>query len=280
MVLPLTKGKITVMGVLNVTPDSFYDGGAYETVDKALARAQQMVAEGVDIIDVGGESTRPGASPISIQTEIERVVPVIEALAKAISIPISIDSRYAPVMQAAVQAGAQIINDVMALQMPGTLEMAAQLNLPVCLMHMQGEPHTMQTAPAYSQVVQEVYHFLEKRIEACIQAGIKKENIWIDPGFGFGKTLAHNLDLLGNLSYFHSLECPILVGLSRKSMFGALLNVPLSERLYGSLAGAVIAAMQGVSIIRTHDIAATKQALCVVQAAFASKENIANECTT
>lgn len=257
-----------IMGILNVTPDSFSDGGDFVHLESALQRAQHMIHEGADIIDIGGESTRPGATPITLQEEIARVVPVIKALRQThISIPISIDTRHAAVMRAALEAGASMINDVAALQAPGALEVAAQFQVPVCLMHMQNDPQNMQLNPVYENILEELYQFFEQRIAACEQAGILRKNIWIDPGFGFGKSmLEHNLTLLGNLSYFTALGCPILVGLSRKSMLGAILNAPVDQRLIGGVAAAVLAAVQGAHIIRTHDVTATKEALMVCNA--------------
>ncbi len=256
------------MGILNVTTDSFSDGGRYYTFDNAINQALKMVAEGADIIDVGGESTRPGATPVSIDEECERVIPIIECLKNEIAIPISIDTRHAKVMAAAVNAGASIVNDVMALQNEGSLDIVATKGVPVCLMHMQGLPQTMQANPIYDDVVKDIYTFFEQRITACEQKGIQRKNIWIDPGFGFGKTLEHNLTLLGNLSFFKTLGCPLLIGLSRKAMFGAILNKPPEDRLYASLAGTMLAAMQGVAIIRTHDVGPTKDILKVMQAAL------------
>ncbi|NOR52164.1 MAG: dihydropteroate synthase, partial [Gammaproteobacteria bacterium] len=211
-----------VMGVLNVTPDSFSDGGRFNRFDDAFRRAQQMVADGAAIIDIGGESTRPGAAAVSAEDEINRVVPVIAALAQEIDVPISIDTSKPEVMAAAVNAGAGMINDVNALQAAGALEQAASLEVPVCLMHMQGEPRTMQQNPSYQNVVEEIYNFLEQRIEACVAAGIARDNIVVDPGFGFGKTLEHNLELLNRLSRFRDLEVPVLVGISRKSMIAQI----------------------------------------------------------
>ncbi len=254
------------MGILNVTTDSFSDGGRYYTFDNAINQALKMAAEGADIIDVGGESTRPGAQPVSFDEECDRVIPIIERLKSEIDIPISIDTRHSKVMEAALKAGASIVNDVMALQNEGSIDVVAANRVPVCLMHMQGLPQTMQANPIYHDVVKDIYTFFEKRITECEQHGIARENIWIDPGFGFGKTLEHNLTLLGNLSYFKTLGCPLLIGLSRKSMFGAILNKPPEERLYASLAGTLLAAMQDAAVIRTHDVAPTKDVLLVLQA--------------
>ncbi len=255
-----------IMGILNVTPDSFSDGGRYATRDKAIAHALLMVEEGADFIDVGGESTRPGAAPITSCEECDRVIPVIERLKQEISLPISIDSRHSRVIEEALKAGASIVNDVTALQDPRSLQIVADANVPVCLMHMQGQPESMQKEPHYEEVLLEIFQFLQDRISVCEKAGIRKENIWIDPGFGFGKTLAHNLSLLAKLQHFKKLQCPILVGLSRKAMFGQILDLPVDKRLFGSLAGAVIAALHGADIIRVHDVGATKQAMKVVEA--------------
>jgi len=254
------------MGVLNVTPDSFHDGGQFNQLDSALMRAEEMVAQGVDIIDVGGESTRPGAVKISIQEECDRVLPVIENLSQSLMIPISIDTRNTLVMQHALKAGANIINDVNALNDPGAIELAAENNVPVCLMHMQGLPETMQANPQYGDVFDEVYSYLEQRVNLCEQNGIHRKKIYIDPGFGFGKTLNHNLMLLGQLSRFKKMGCPILVGLSRKSMFGKILNVETDDRLYGSLAGALLAVIQGADIVRTHDVKETRDIIKVYEA--------------
>ncbi|HHQ15158.1 MAG TPA: dihydropteroate synthase, partial [Chromatiales bacterium] len=224
------------MGVLNVTPDSFSDGGRFQTLDDAVRRAVQMQAEGADIVDVGGESTRPGAEPVSVEQELDRVVPVIEALRRETDLPVSVDTSKAAVMRAAVSAGAGMINDVQALRGPGALEVAAELQVPVCLMHMQGEPRTMQSAPQYRDVVADVLQFLQARIDAAVAAGVQHSALVVDPGFGFGKTLEHNLDLLRGLPAFQSLGCPVLAGLSRKSMLGALTGRPTDQRLAGSLA--------------------------------------------
>lgn len=247
-----------VMGILNVTPDSFSDGGHFFSVNDAVQRARTMVAEGAAIVDVGGESTRPGAATVSVQEEIDRVVPVIERLAAEFSVPISIDTRKSEVMRAAVAAGAGMINDVGALRGAGALLAAAQLNVPVCLMHMQGEPQSMQRDPVYTDVVGEVKAFLAQRFAACVDAGIARSSILIDPGFGFGKTLQHNLILLRYLEAFTALGAPLLVGVSRKSMIGKLLGgAPPDERLFGGVALAMHALGKGARIIRTHDVRAT-----------------------
>jgi dihydropteroate synthase len=263
----LDLSRPRVMGILNVTPDSFSDGGDFVSPQAALERARRMVGEGADIIDVGGESTRPGARPVPEDTELKRVIPVIEAIASELSVAISIDTSKPGIMRAAVAAGAGMINDVMALQEPGALEAVRDSDVPVCLMHMQGRPRTMQQHPRYDDVVQEVMAFLRQRVEACITHGIPLERLVLDPGFGFGKQLLHNLQLLGNLEQFSTLGLPLLVGISRKSMIGAILgDVPVDERLYGSLAAAVLAADRGAAIIRTHDVGPTVEALKVVEA--------------
>ena len=263
--LDLTRAR--VMGILNVTPDSFSDGGDFATREAALRHARQMVADGADLIDVGGESTRPGAPPVSVAEELARVIPVIEALASELAVPVSVDTSKPEVMRAAVAAGAGLINDVAALRRPGALAAAAALRVPVCLMHMQGEPGTMQQDPAYGDVVAEVAAFLAGRLAACEAAGIPRVRLLVDPGFGFGKTLAHNLALLRGLPRLASLGVPVLAGLSRKSMIGALLGgVPVGERLHGSVAAAVLAVERGAAIVRVHDVGPTVQALRIVAA--------------
>lgn len=263
-VLDLSKPR--VMGILNVTPDSFSDGGDFFSPAAALAQARRMVEEGAAIIDIGGESTRPGAAEVPLEEELRRVVPIVEALAAELPVPISVDTNKPKVMRAAVRAGATFVNDIMALQAPGALEVAAEAQVPVCLMHMQGTPRTMQIEPRYDDVVVEVMDFLRERIDACLAAGIARENLLIDPGFGFGKTLEHNCRLLRELDRFQELDLPVLVGLSRKSMFGQLLGQPVDKRLYGSLAGAVLSAWKGASIVRVHDVRATFEALTVTDA--------------
>lgn len=267
--LDLSTPKI--MGILNVTPDSFSDGGSYflngcASLDLVLKRAETMIEEGADILDVGGESTRPGAALVSEQEELDRVIPVVEALVKRFGATVSVDTSTAKVIQESAKVGAGLINDVRALTRSGALESAAKTGLPVCIMHMQGQPQTMQKAPQYSDVVSEVMCYLEERISACHQVGIAKDRILIDPGFGFGKTLDHNLALLARLSEFSSLGAPILVGLSRKSLLGQLLNRDVDQRLPGSLALALAAVERGAAIIRVHDVAATKDVLMVHQA--------------
>ncbi len=255
-----------VMGILNVTPDSFSDGGDFVSVAAALRRAREMVDEGVDIIDVGGESTRPGAAPVGEDEELSRVIPVIEGLAGEIPVPLSVDTSKPRVMTEAVAAGAGLINDVWALRAPGALEVAVEARVPVCLMHMQGEPRSMQAAPRYSDVTREVRDFLRGRIKTCADAGIPAERLLVDPGLGFGKTLEHNIALLRNLGAISELGVPVLVGASRKSMLGALLDAPVDQRLYGGLAAAVLAVVQGARLIRTHDVKPTVDTLKVAGA--------------
>jgi len=255
------------MGILNVTPDSFSDGGVFFARDAAVDRARQMCREGAAIIDVGGESTRPGARPVSLQEELDRVIPVIEALHAELPVIISIDTSKPEVMREAVRAGAGMINDVYALRREGAVAAAVDCNVPVCLMHLQGEPRTMQRQPSYDDVVDEVSAFLCRRIEVCLQAGICREQLLVDPGFGFGKTLQHNLQLLNRLSEIAALEFPVLVGISRKSMLSALLDErPVEGRLYGSVAAATVAIWLGASIVRVHDVAPTVDALKIATA--------------
>ena len=255
-----------VMGVLNVTPDSFSDGGRFASVDAAVAAGQRMAAEGAALIDVGGESTRPGAQPVSLQDELRRVLPVIERLRSAIAAVISVDTSRPEVMRAAAAAGAGFINDVRALRAPGALEAAAASGCGVCLVHMQGAPGTMQVAPHYTDVVGEVRAFLAARVAACRSAGIEAARLSIDPGFGFGKNLEHNLTLLRHLAELAVDGTPLLVGLSRKATVGTLTGRPPGERVSGSVALAVLAAQRGARIIRVHDVAATVDALKVTAA--------------
>ncbi len=258
------KNRPLIMGILNITPDSFSDGSLYNSVDSAFERAKEMQHQ-VDIFDIGGESTRPGAAEVSVEQEIDRVIPVIEKVSQ-LGIPISVDTSKAQVMQAAVSAGAKMINDVRALQEPDALRTAVELQVPVCLMHMQGQPREMQEKPEYSNVVKEVSEFLLQRAQICQQAGINKELICLDPGFGFGKTLQHNLELLSKMDHLVSLGYPVLAGLSRKSMLGLLTNKPVEKRLAASLAVAQIAMQKGARIIRVHDVAETYDIRQVVQA--------------
>jgi dihydropteroate synthase len=255
-----------VMGILNVTPDSFSDGGKHSRLDDALRQAETMLNEGALILDIGGESTRPGAVDVTEQEELERVIPVITALRQRFDCVLSVDTSKAAVMSAAIQAGADMINDVRALLEPGALDVAAASQVPVCLMHMQGAPRSMQHKPHYDDVVAQVKQFLLQRAQACEQAGIGKERIILDPGFGFGKNLQHNYQLLAQLKPLVDSGYPLLAGMSRKSMIGQLLNVPVNERLAGSIACATIAALQGARIIRVHDVKETVQAVRVVTA--------------
>ncbi|WP_331069831.1 dihydropteroate synthase [Steroidobacter sp.] len=262
----LDLSQPVVMGILNVTPDSFSDGGRFIGLSRALEQAQRMIEQGAGMIDVGGESTRPGAADVSEEEEIRRVIPVIEALAARTSVPISVDTSKAAVMSAAVAAGASLINDVRALREPGALEAAASTHAAVCLMHMQGQPRTMQHEPHYEDVVGEVTAFLEQRIEACAAAGIGRERLVLDPGIGFGKRLEHNLTLLAHLPQLGRSGVPVLVGVSRKSMFQTLLGRPVEQRLAGGLAVATAAVLAGAAILRVHDVAETVDAVKVAQA--------------
>ena len=259
-----------VMGIVNVTPDSFSDGGAHDTTDAAVAHALRLVEEGADVLDIGGESTRPGAAEVEVEEELRRVVPVIERLAAQVAVPISIDTSKPEVMRAAVQAGAGMINDVYGLRREGALDAAAALGVPVVLMHMQGEPRSMQAAPQYDDVVGEVHRFLAERIFAAEMAGIPKQRIVVDPGFGFGKDTAHNLQLLAQFERFIELGVPVLAGLSRKRSIGELTgrDVP-ADRVAGSVAAHLIAAQRGAAIVRVHDVAATVDALKVWNAVAA-----------
>ena len=261
-----------VMGILNVTPDSFSDGARYTSVEAAVERASRMVQEGAGIIDVGGESTRPGALPVEQTAEIERVVPVIEAIAAQSDVAISVDTSKPAVMAAAVAAGACIVNDVYALRAPGAREWAAAAQVGVCLMHMQGEPRTMQHQPHYDDVVKEVTGFLAQQRAACIEAGIAAEAIAIDPGLGFGKGMTHNLTLLRELPRIAALGAPLLVGVSRKSFIGRILGRPVDERMYGGLGLAALAVSLGARIIRTHDVAQTRDAISMVGAVLQGLE--------
>ncbi|MHB8454217.1 MAG: dihydropteroate synthase [Acidiferrobacterales bacterium] len=261
----LDLGRAAIMGILNVTPDSFSDGGVFFDLDRAVGHALAMVEQGADIIDIGGESTRPGAEPVSVEKELERVIPVVRALHEVLPVPISIDTCKPEVMRAAASAGAGMINDVMALRAPGAIEAARDSGLPVCLMHMQGVPRSMQHHPRYQDVVIEVTDFLEGRIEACLKAGIGLERIVADPGFGFGKNLGHNLELLRRLGDFNVLRVPILVGLSRKSMIGAALDLPVERRLHASVALALWAVQNGAHIVRVHDVGPTRDAIRMLE---------------
>ncbi|MCP1065297.1 dihydropteroate synthase [Serratia symbiotica] len=260
-----------VMGILNVTPDSFSDGGSYNQLNQALLHAHALISAGATIIDVGGESTRPGAAEVSEDEEIARVVPVVEALAQRFEVFISVDTSKAGVIRESAQAGVRLINDIRSLQEPGALAAAAESGLPVCLMHMQGQPRTMQQAPYYDDLIANVKMFFERHIKRCHDAGITNQQLLLDPGFGFGKTLAHNYQLLARLSELHRFGLPLMVGMSRKSMIGRLLKVPPDQRVIGSVACAVIAAMQGAQIIRVHDVKETVEAMRVVEATLSAK---------
>jgi dihydropteroate synthase len=262
--LDLTRPN--VMGIVNVTPDSFSDGGKYSSVERAVEHALQLIAEGADILDIGGESTRPGAAPVGLDEELRRVIPVIEALSKVTTVPLSIDTYKPEVMRAAIQAGADIVNDICALREESALEIVANSNAGVCLMHMQGIPQTMQINPQYTDVVSEVKQFLADRAEACLTHGIASERITLDPGFGFGKTTAHNVALIQHLESFVELGFPLLVGLSRKSVLGRITGGDEQQRLHAGLAASVISVMKGAKIVRVHDVKATVDALKVVAA--------------
>jgi dihydropteroate synthase len=267
------------MGVLNITPNSFSDGGIFLDIDQAYQRAQDMMAQGVDIIDIGGESSQPGIAPVSCAEELARVIPIIERIRATSDICISIDTYKPEVMQAAVQAGASIINDIRALTCDGALAMAVRLNVPVCLMHMKGAPESMQNNPQYvDDVVDEINLFLAQRVDACLQAGMLPQHLILDPGFGFGKSVSHNLCLVKRLNEFQQHQLPLLLGVSRKSTIGTLLSKSVESRLTGGIAMAVFAALQGVSIIRTHDLDETNQALQIIHAIMQSSNE--RDCET
>lgn len=267
--LDLTRPQ--VMGILNVTPDSFSDGGLFRQRDSALRHAAAMVAAGATLIDVGGESTRPGAAPVSSAEELERVIPVVEAIAAELDVIISVDTSTAEVMRESARAGAGLINDVRSLQRPGALAAAADSGLPVCLMHMRGEPTTMQHNPQYADIVSEVEGFLQARIQACAAAGIARERVVLDPGFGFAKTLEHNLLLFKHLEALHAFGLPLLVGVSRKSMIGKVLGHEVGGRLYGSLGLAALAVTKGAQILRVHDVAETVDVVRMIAAVQAAE---------
>jgi dihydropteroate synthase len=276
----MTFDRPRVMGVLNVTPDSFFDGGRYFEPSVAIAHGVSMAEQGADILDIGGESAdiggesaRPGALPVSLQEELDRVLPVVETLRHQVEIPISIDTSKPEVMRAAVAAGAAMINDVNALRSPGALTAAAEMGVPVCLMHMQGQPRDMQHQPSYHNVIEEVLEFLQARVDAALEAGLLPHQLVLDPGFGFGKTLAHNLELLNRLDQLVGLGYPVLAGLSRKSMLSRILKSEDEDRLAGSLTLAVLACQQGAHIIRVHDVEPTLQALRVLEAAKLERES-------
>lgn len=254
-----------VMAILNVTPDSFSDGGKYNSIELALAQVDKMIKAGVSIVDVGGESTRPGAPDVSLKEELRRVVPVIKAIREKYDVWISVDTSKAEVMRQAIDAGADLINDIRSLQEPGALEVAAEANLPICLMHMKGQPRTMQVDPHYDDLMGDVSAFLEERIAACEAAGIDKSQLILDPGFGFGKTIEHNYHMLAHLEKFHEFGLPILAGMSRKSMIFKLLDKPAAECTNASVVCATIAAMKGAQIIRVHDFEETIEAMKVVE---------------
>lgn len=255
-----------VMGIVNVTPDSFSDGGKYAATHLAVEHALQLIAEGADILDIGGESTRPGAVPVGLDEELSRVIPVIEALKPLTSVPLSIDTYKPEVMRAAIAAGADIVNDVRALQEEGALDVVANSRAGVCLMHMQGKPQTMQANPSYIDVVSEVKQFLTERLDVLLAYGLTKERILLDPGFGFGKTTAHNIALIQHLDQLAEIGLPLLVGLSRKSVLGKIVGGDEQQRLYAGIAASVISVMKGARIVRVHDVKATVDALKVVAA--------------
>ena len=255
-----------VMGIVNVTPDSFSDGGKYTSTQAAVCHALTLLAEGADILDIGGESTRPGAAPVSLDEEISRVIPVIEALKGVSTVPLSIDTYKPEVMRQAIAAGADMVNDVRALQEPGALDVLVKSHVGICLMHMQGNPMTMQMSPHYEDVVIEVGQFLADRLQVCLNHGIAKNRIVLDPGFGFGKTREHNISLIQQLEKLHRIGLPLLVGLSRKSVLGAIAGGDENQRLYASIAASVISAMKGAKIVRVHDVKATVDALKVLAA--------------
>ncbi len=267
------KSKTVIMGVLNITPDSFSDGGQYLGIENAIERAKIMVDQGADIIDIGGESTRPGSNPATTEEELGRVIPIIKEIKNQINIPISIDTSKPEVMEKAVVAGASIINDVSALSADGAISMASSLGVKVCLMHMKGMPRTMQDSPTYVDVVDEIKDFFSRKIDECLKSGINNENIIIDPGFGFGKTLNHNLEILKRLEEFNSLKLPLMVGISRKSMIGSLLNDrAVDDRIIGSVVAAIMAVQNGASIVRVHDVMETRDALNILESVNDLKE--------
>jgi dihydropteroate synthase len=270
---PLEFDVPAVMGILNVTPDSFSDGGRFVGRDAALRQAEAMARDGAAIIDVGGESTRPGAAAVPEQEELDRVLPVVEAVVAAVDVPVSVDTSKPGVMRAAVSAGAGLINDIRALREEGALQAAAELQCPVCVMHMQGEPRTMQRQPEYADVVADVAGFLTARVRACVAAGLAGNLIIVDPGFGFGKTPRHNIELLANLRQLQAVGRPVLVGLSRKSTLGELTGRDVEERMPASIAAAVIAVSNGAAMVRVHDVRETVDALRVVSAVMEKGEN-------
>ncbi|MBL4899526.1 MAG: dihydropteroate synthase [Colwellia sp.] len=258
--------KVQVMGILNVTPDSFSDGGKFACFERALKHVEHMIDSGVDIIDIGGESTRPGAVDVSAQDETVRVIPLLKAIKSRFDISVSIDTSKAEVMAEAITYGADMINDVRALQNKGCLEVVAQSDIAICLMHMQGKPRSMQENPQYNDIIDDILIFFKQRINCCEQNGINKERLLLDPGFGFGKTVAHNYEILAQLTQFNVLGLPLLAGVSRKSMIGNLLNRDMNERLAGSLAAAIVAIQQGANIIRVHDVQESVDAIKILKA--------------
>lgn len=256
-----------LMGILNTTPDSFSDGGRYARFDGALKHAEAMIEDGADVIDIGGESTRPGAKAVSESEELDRVIPLVEAVVQ-LGKPVSVDTSKTAVMAESLRVGAAMINDVRALQAEGAVEQVAKYDAEVCLMHMKGEPRSMQNNPHYDNVVDEVIEFLERRVKACTDAGIAQKRICLDPGFGFGKTLDNNCNLLNKLSKLQILQCPLLIGVSRKSMIGDILNVEVSERMVGSVSAALIGLMNGAQIVRAHDIRETRQMMDIYSAIY------------
>lgn len=269
------NGRILVMGIVNVTPDSFSDGGRFDSLDKALAHARRLVDAGADILDIGGESTRPGAESVAAAAEIERVVPVIEAIRSELETPISIDTMKGDVMRAAVAAGAEMINDVNGLRDPDALAAAAGLGVPVCIMHMQGKPRTMQQDPRYSDVTEDLLAFFRERIATCLSAGINERNLVLDPGFGFGKSLDHNLALLDAFGRFREFGLPLLAGISRKSMLGKITGREnADDRIAASVAAAVLAAERGADILRVHDVAETVDAVKIIHALRANRGGV------
>lgn len=267
----LDLSRAHVMGILNVTPDSFSDGGRYDRLDEALRHVEHMCAAGASLIDVGGESTRPGAASVSVQQELDRVIPVVEAITARFDTIISVDTSTAEVIRDSAAAGAGLINDIRALRRPGALAAAATSKLAVCLMHMQGDPATMQQAPAYQSVLDDVNAFLEQRVLACEQAGIDRSRIVLDPGFGFGKTLEHNLQLFARLESLNPAGLPVLVGVSRKSMIGHVLGRAVDQRLHGGVALAALAVAKGAKIIRAHDVAETVDAVRMTEAVLSAR---------
>ncbi|PRB79926.1 dihydropteroate synthase [Pseudomonas sp. MYb185] len=268
----LDLSRTHVMGILNITPDSFSDGGRYTRRDAALAHAEQMLAAGATLIDIGGESTRPGAALVSVQEEIDRVVPMVEAIKARFDTVVSIDTSTPEVISGSAAVGAGLINDIRALCRPGAMQAAVDSGLAVCLMHMQGDPQTMQQAPHYDSVLVQVNSFLEQRVQACLQAGIERNKLVLDPGFGFGKSLQHNLELFAAMPQLQPLDLPILVGVSRKSMIGQALDRPVDQRLPGGLALAVLAVTKGARIIRVHDVAETVDAVRMAEAVMAAEQ--------